>query len=637
MFRRRRPQLARPDIVQEPSSDTLMNAADAQRDRGRYALAAALYVQASVLRPQDPAIHIQCGHMLKEDGQLDAAEEHYEAALRLAPEDADLALQLGHFYKVAGRQEASEAAYRRALALRPGWDTPADELARLAVRSLQVTPTSANHPATDNLAPELFPRPYATAMQPRAGLHIRRLGARQERTRWGVMPTLRGVEAIRGFCVSDTPIALLQIRLRDTLLHQEAILPPSEEAPSEKYVFNVWLDFSDVPQGVAEIEIRLVDRDGRARQHRDRVVVATALREADHAGSDAVIELAPSDPRTPEAQIRARPSEVRAAMRSVLAAPPRRILVMRTDQLGDLVTSIPALLRLRQLLPEARLVGLLTTGNADLARTLDMFDEIIVADFPDDPVERRRIMPPDTQEQLRQTLSAYRFDIALDLAESAVSRPLLLLSGARFLYGFHDRDWPWLTAGFEGSTHDPRNGLEMAPQSTKVTAMIERLGSTLASRAQIIRRRDLTRAELAPLELDGDTRYAVLHSGARIAFSRWPYYAELAALLLENTDLAVVLLTDDPEARWALPPQLARARRFQLLDRPVSFDRLDALLSFCTVFVGNDSGPKHLAALRGVPVVSLHSSTHQLERVGPGADRLHHQPAGSLCRMRDLP
>jgi len=30
------------------------------------------------------------------------------------------------------------------------------------------------------------------------------------------------------------------------------------------------------------------------------------------------------------------------------------------------------------------------------------------------------------------------------------------------------------------------------------------------------------------------------------------------------------------------------------------------LLSFATAFVGNDSGPKHLAALRGTPVVSIH-------------------------------
>ena len=36
------------------------------------------------------------------------------------------------------------------------------------------------------------------------------------------------------------------------------------------------------------------------------------------------------------------------------------------------------------------------------------------------------------------------------------------------------------------------------------------------------------------------------------------------------------------------------------------FPQLDALVSFCAVFVGNDTGPKHLASVRGAPVVSVH-------------------------------
>ena len=43
-------------------------------------------------------------------------------------------------------------------------------------------------------------------------------------------------------------------------------------------------------------------------------------------------------------------------------------------------------------------------------------------------------------------------------------------------------------------------------------------------------------------------------------------------------------------------------------DRKLPFADFDALLAGAAVFVGNDSGPKHLAALRGVPVVSIHSA-----------------------------
>jgi ADP-heptose:LPS heptosyltransferase len=257
--------------------------------------------------------------------------------------------------------------------------------------------------------------------------------------------------------------------------------------------------------------------------------------------------------------------------------------------------------------PAARLVALLTAAGADLAGTLGIFDEIVVVDFPDDPLELRRLMPLDGQEALRERLAPYAFDIAIDLAESGVSRPLLLLSGARFLYGFHDREFPWLSGGFEGATHDPVNGLEVAAQSTKVVALVERLGASLAGRARVIPRPDLTPAMLEPFGLVAGERYVVLHAGARIAFSRWPGYRDLAALILDRTDLKVVLVTGDPGTA-ASSPETPSSDRFRLIDERLPFDALDALLSFCAVFVGNDSGPKHLAALRGARVVSLHSA-----------------------------
>jgi ADP-heptose:LPS heptosyltransferase len=273
-----------------------------------------------------------------------------------------------------------------------------------------------------------------------------------------------------------------------------------------------------------------------------------------------------------------------------------------------MVTSVPAVRRLRELLPAARLVALVTTGNADFTRTLDVFDEVIVADFPDDAQERRRVMDPKTQDALRRQLEPYRFDVAIDLAESAVSRPLLLLSGARFLYGYYDRDWPFLDGGFEGNSHDPKSYAEIAPQSTKVRALVERLGSTLKSHAEVIRRPELGRDRLERFGIGAQDRYAVFHTGARIVFSRWPHYPELAQLILERTDLKVVILTEDPGFAGGLPAVLKGSPRLILLEERLAFDDFDAFLSHASVFVGNDTGPKHLAALRGAPVVSLHAA-----------------------------
>ena len=136
------------------------------------------------------------------------------------------------------------------------------------------------------------------------------------------------------------------------------------------------------------------------------------------------------------------------------------------------------------------------------------------------------------------------------------------------------------------------------------------------SHARIEPRTGLSRALLEPFGLGPDDRFVVMHTGARLVFSRWPHYNALAALILARTDLKVVMLTDDPADRAALPPDLAASGRFMLVDRRPSFDAFDALVSFSAAFVGNDSGPKHLAALRGAKVVSLHMARNNWNEWG---------------------
>lgn len=594
---------------------------------GHYRDAAFLYEEALRLAPGQAKVHVQCGHMWKETGAFGDAERHYAAADRLRPGDADLALQFGHLYKLAGRIADAERAYRRAAALRPDWSAPAAELAHFAASGWQGSPEIAKVPDTqesgveitamqravlsDGLVSDLAPRP--DRHMPRdypSHVEVRRLG-RIEPGYWGDSRTLRGVEAIRGHCVSSELIVEMQIIMGGLTLFRGPVkggypLPQQVEADvRRKYVFNIWYDFSRFVSGRYAIELRLIDVAGGTRSHHDRIVIAEPRPEASDPDCDALITLSPNNTRSIEEQIAARPSVIHRAERRLFAKPPRAILVQRADQLGDMVASIPAVIRLRGLFPGARIVGLLTAANAAFAATLSLFDEIIVIDFPDDPLERRRVMPLDEQAALQARLRPYAFDLAIDLATSGVSRPLLRLSGAPFLLGVGDAAWPWLSAGFDFNTHDPVTRLDVIPHSAKVLAMVEALGAVLHSSARVMRRNDLSRRALVPLGIMEDERYIVLHAGARIGFSHWPHYPALARMILDSTDYRVVMLTEDATLRATLPADLIGSDRFVLLDRRLPFDDLDALLSFCTVLVGNDSGPKHLASLRGTTVVTL--------------------------------
>ena len=214
-------------------------------------------------------------------------------------------------------------------------------------------------------------------------------------------------------------------------------------------------------------------------------------------------------------------------------------------------------------------------------------------------------MDAGVQEALRQELAAFNLDLAIDLGEGAESRPLLLLSGAPFLVGFKDRNFPWLTVGFDFNGHDAIDRTEIMPPARKILALVESLGAMLTPTTGMMRDAALDRSRLAAFGLSADRPYAVLHAGARLAYTRWPHFATLARLLIAQTDLTVVLFDEDTQPARDLEGEVEQGRFLRLAGQ-LKFQDFDTLLSHCAVFVGNDSGPKHLAALRGVPVVGLH-------------------------------
>ena len=618
------------------AADLSARAAQAAAER-RFAVAAALYDEALRLEPRNAPMLVQAGHMAKEAGHFADAERHYAEAARQLPQDADLALQQGHFYKTTGRLPEAEKQYRRALSLRHNWEEAQREIDHLTATGLaaaawtdigkkpeiddgaivNTNDASARKITTDGLVASLFPHPDGTALiRHGESVHLRRLG-QDDHSRWGLRRTLRGVEAIRGFCISRDPISEVQVLLNGQVIHRGPVQVftlsnESDDPYLRKNVFNVWLDFTPYLAGRYHIEVYFRDhrnsRDehGGWRSYRDYVVIAPPRSDAFPEGGDAwVPPLDPADPRSVEEQINARPSLVRAAARQVLA-PPRTILVLRTDQLGDVVGSVPALRRLRELAPQARIVGLLTVANADLARSLDLFDELIIVNFPDVVAERRRVMTAADQQALRDRLRPYAFDVAIDLAPAGESRPLLLLSGAKFTFGMGDRSWPWLDAGFEFNAYDPVGRSNVVSAAAKTLAMIEAFGTLLRDVQAVVRRSELGPDRLTAFGMGSDDQYVVMHTGARVAVSRWEHYNALAQRIVDETSLKVFLLSEEAGVREGMPARLLEHERFTLLDKRLEFDDFDALLSFCTVFVGNDSGPKHLAALRGRNVVSLH-------------------------------
>ena len=589
----------------------LLARADLARDQRMFRDAGLLFEEAARLWPNAARFYVQAGHMFKEAGDYVRADALYAAATAALPGDADLALQLGHFYKVAGQPAAALNQYRRALLLRPGWNEAVDEIGYMESQGagfLNGGDALAAIEDDNAVVRELLPSTAAVVgLPPLAGIEFRRLGGRRESSSWGALPLMWGVEAVRGVCFSPVPLRLIELLLDDVVLHSEADPEMVQDGLGQaKYVFNIWFDLSATPPGPHRLEVRTRDVLDAVLRRAEAVRVVPSP-NVDRILSDGIVTVDPADPRDVETQVRALPSVAHPATRNALGQGVAAILVLRTDQLGDMVVSIPALRRLRALFPHAKIVGLLTAANADLARTTGLFDETFVLDFPVDPIDQRRVLTRSEQAALRARLERYRFDLCVDLGVGRLSRPLMRLSGAKFLAGVNDREWPWLNVGVDGDMHDSKNHSEAAPHSAKLLALVERIASLVDSGARILPRADLSDDRLDAFGVRrGD--YIVLHCGAGQTFTRWPYFPALADRFLRVTAHRLIIMGGAEVAGDPAFQALAANSRVTLLTQTLSFDDFDAILSFGALFIGNDSGPKHLAALRGMPVISLHNA-----------------------------
>lgn len=446
-----------------------------------------------------------------------------------------------------------------------------------------------------------------------AGVEILHLGWRKSHSPWGPIATLRGIEAVRLRCVSWDPATGCELFLDGTRIARVRKPEPvgGQDGADRPYqrVFNVWIDLSATPTGPHVLDIACMDEAGnRMSAKQQRIMVEAPEASEATSLSDAVVVLPDGGEGALEDRVNALPSVVRPAARSFFGDVIERVLVVRADQLGDFVASIPAMRRLAEMLPEAKLYALVTPANEALARSLGLFVEVITAELIYSHVTRRRHMSIDRQTVLRDRLHALRLDLAIDLSPGSDSRPLLRLSGALHLVGFRSAEFPWLSFGVDVRTHDRANGKERASHATVVLALVESLAAALSPHGATLAAAGIDRQRLGRFRLDGPHGFAVLHAGARIDFKRWPLdsYIALAGLIVERSDLNVVLISDDAGDGARVRAAGVPPGRLDFVGGNLPFDEFEALIGFCDVFVGNDTGPKHLAALRGAKVVSVH-------------------------------
>jgi lipopolysaccharide heptosyltransferase II len=297
----------------------------------------------------------------------------------------------------------------------------------------------------------------------------------------------------------------------------------------------------------------------------------------------------------------------------------KRILCVRTDNLGDVLMTTPALQALRNTCPDRHLTLLTSPAGAAVAPFLADVDEVIRYDAPWAGARPPRSHPADLA--MRQRLEEGRFDAAVIF--TVYSQNPMPAATMCYLAGIHRRlarcrenpyallsDWVRETEPEHGVQHEVRRQLSLV-QAIGADAVDTRMRMQLRS----IDRKTLD-SILARRGIDSDSPYAVMHPGASAESRRYPVgqFAQTAARLVRATGMNVLVTGSKSEA--ALAQTLIDAAGPSV--RPFMHDLTDAfelgafaaLIERATVVISNNSGPVHIASALGAPVVDLYALTN---------------------------
>jgi ADP-heptose:LPS heptosyltransferase len=278
-----------------------------------------------------------------------------------------------------------------------------------------------------------------------------------------------------------------------------------------------------------------------------------------------------------------------------------KLAVLRANAIGDYLVSLPAIQALRAAYPQAELVLLGAGWHAGLLAGRPGPVDRCVAVPPTVGVrDDRPPAPAATVEGFFAGMRAERFDLAVQLQGGGRhSNRFLGRLGARVTAGSQTADAPALdrSVPYSGHLHEIHRFLE-------VVALVGAAPVTVEPRLQVTA---ADRAEAAAALADDDRPLVVLHPGANDPRRRWPVerLAVVAGELARTgARLAVVgTAADQPLADRLLATLDGQAAN---LAGRLGLGGLAGLLERASLLVGNDSGPRHLAAAVGTATVGVY-------------------------------
>ena len=283
-----------------------------------------------------------------------------------------------------------------------------------------------------------------------------------------------------------------------------------------------------------------------------------------------------------------------------------KILLIRLREIGDVVFTTPAVQALRAHFPHAHITYVVEPAAAPVVAQNRHIDELLT-------VPRGRGLGGFLSDlALGRRLRARRFDLAIDFHGGPRASLLTWLSRApqRIGYDVAGRAWMYTERVARPRELRRRHSVEnqwdllaplgIAPPVRAANPVEMPVDAAVAATVD---------ARLARVGVTSTHQLVVIHVSAGNPFRRWPLesFVAVARALMARDPRRRVVVTSGPSERDAAADVVARSGA--LACGEFSLAELRALVARAALYIGGDSGPRHVAATTGVPIVGLYGPT----------------------------
>lgn len=292
-----------------------------------------------------------------------------------------------------------------------------------------------------------------------------------------------------------------------------------------------------------------------------------------------------------------------------------KILVVRLDHIGDVIFSTTVFEGLRKQFPSAKIMMMAGSWAKEIVQFNPNIDEVIVFDAPWFCRTRQRNKLKNIFQIIRK-LRSEKFDLAFELRGDFRNIILLFFSRIKYRVGY----------GITGGGFLLNKMIEYGKEKHEIEYNLGQLHSLnfpvynksldiFVPSADDCYMEDLLKSNNV---IHGD-KLVGIHTGSGTGATRWPLdnYRKLTERLIRELNLKIVL-TGGSNEKYHVEKLINEVSQ-QVLNfcGKTTLLQLTALWKKCLMVIGSNSGPVHLAAAVGTPIIMIYGGTNSPKRWGP--------------------